>query len=149
MHNNTAKSFDSLVDDQTDTGQSQSTLISRNVTVKNRRTSIRLEPEMWRSLKDIAAREECSIHDICTLVCLRKKENTSLTAAIRVFVMLYYKAATTEEGHRRAGHGDFENMKRRARITGTLLNFFSKKRRVRPNNYNSLDINMMSATAGQ
>lgn len=48
---------------------------------------------------------------------MRKKENTSLTAAIRVFLMLYYRAASTEEGHQNAGHGDFVNMLRRARIT--------------------------------
>jgi hypothetical protein len=30
--------------------------------------------------------------------------------------MLYYRAATTEDGHRRVGHGDFEVMKRRAKV---------------------------------
>ena len=97
-------------------GQPKSTLVSRNITVQGRRTSIRLEPEMWAALRDIAKRERCSIHEVCTLVCLRKKENSSLTAAIRVFLMLYYRAAASEEGHNRAGHGDFEHMKRRARI---------------------------------
>ena len=45
---------------------------------------------------------------------MRKNERTSLTAAIRVFLMLYFRAAATENGHMKAGHGDFENMKRRA-----------------------------------
>lgn len=92
----------------------KSTLISRNITVLGKRTSVRLEPEMWRALKDIARRESCTIHDLCSLIALRKNENTSLTAAIRVFLMLYYKAASTEEGHKKAGHGDFNNMKARA-----------------------------------
>ena len=96
---------------------SRSTLVSRNITVMNRRTSVRLEPEMWVSLKEISQFENCSIHDICTLVCLCKKPNTSLTAAIRVFLMLYFRAAVTEDGHGRAGHGTFENMKKRARIS--------------------------------
>lgn len=30
-----------------------STLVSRNITVCGRRTSVRLEPEMWRSIKDM------------------------------------------------------------------------------------------------
>ncbi len=94
----------------------KTTLVSKNVTVRQRRTSVRLEPEMWLALRDIALREKCTIHDICSLVSFRKNSNTSLTAAIRVFLMLYYRAAATEEGHRRAGHGDFEFMKRRARI---------------------------------
>lgn len=93
---------------------SGSTLVSRNITVCGRRTSVRLEPEMWRALKEIAARENCSIHELCSLISFRKNKRTSLTAAIRVFLMLYFRAATTDDGHGRAGHGSFENMKRRA-----------------------------------
>lgn len=95
----------------------KSTLISKNVTILGRRTSVRLEPEMWNALKDIARRELCSIHDICSLIHIRKNPLTSLTAAIRVFLLLYYRAASTAEGHIKAGHGSFENMKLRARIT--------------------------------
>jgi hypothetical protein len=47
---------------------------------------------------------------------MRKAENTSLTAAIRVFLMLYFRSAATEDGHMEAGHGCFENMKRRAGV---------------------------------
>lgn len=91
-----------------------STLVSRNITVNGRRTSVRLEPEMWRALKEISTRENCSIHELCSLISFRKNKRTSLTAAIRVFLMLYFRAATTEEGHGRAGHGSFDSMKRRA-----------------------------------
>lgn len=82
-----------------------STLVSRNVVVSGRRTSIRLEPEMWDGLKEICQRERSSIHQVCTSASLQKKENTSLTAAIRVFVMRYFRDASTEEGHAKAGHG--------------------------------------------
>ncbi|MCB1530434.1 MAG: ribbon-helix-helix domain-containing protein [Rhodospirillales bacterium] len=92
----------------------KSTLVSRNITVLDKRTSVRLEPEMWQALKDISNYENCSIHDLCSLISLRKDKKTSLTAAIRVFLMLYYRASSTEEGHRRAGHGNFRNMKIRA-----------------------------------
>lgn len=94
--------------------ESKSTLVLRNITVLGKRTSIRLEPEMWRELKNIAKRERCTIHDLCSLISLRKNVNTSLTAAIRVFLMLYFRAASTEDGHNKAGHGSFEFMKRRA-----------------------------------
>lgn len=95
---------------------SKSTLVSRNITILGRRTSVRLEPEMWMALKEIAKRERCTIHDICSLISLRKNEKTSLTAAIRVFLMLYFRASSTEEGHMSAGHGSFETMKQRAKI---------------------------------
>ncbi len=93
-----------------------STLVSRNITVLGKRTSVRLEPEMWRVLKGIAKREACTIHDLCTLISLRKNERTSLTAAIRVFLMLYFRSATTEEGHEKAGHGNFALMKQRSGV---------------------------------
>lgn len=99
----------------------KTTLLSRNITVNSRRTSVRLEPEMWSSLYDIAKRESCSIHDICTLISMRKNEKTSLTAAIRVFLMLYFRASSTEEGHKRAGHGNFEFMKSRAGLNDATI----------------------------
>ena len=91
----------------------KSTLISKNVTILGRRTSVRLEPEMWRALKDISRREKCTVHDVCSMVYMCKKPLSSLTASIRVFLMLYYKAASTEEGHQRARHGNLDNMRRR------------------------------------
>lgn len=101
-----------------------SSLISRNVTIFNHRTSVRLEPEMWNALYDIAEREKCNIHMLCSLISHRKSENSSLTAAIRVFVMLYYKAAATEAGHQKCGHGEFLTMLKRARIDQELMPFF-------------------------
>lgn len=99
-----------------DSEDTRSTLVSRNITILGRRTSVRLEPEMWNALRDIAKREGCSTHDICSLINLRKNIRTSLTGAIRVFLMLYYRAAATEDGHERVGHGSFETMKRRAQL---------------------------------
>lgn len=86
-------------------GHAHSTLVSRNVVVSGRRTSIRLEPEMWDGLREICQRERSNIHQVYTSASLQKKENTSLTAAIRVFVMRYFREASTEEGHAKAGHG--------------------------------------------
>ena len=105
----------------------KSTLVSRNVTIFGRRTSVRLEPEMWMGLREIAKREQCNIHEICTLVSVRKSQGTSLTAAIRVFLMLYFRAAATEDGHEKVGHGSFENMKARARIPAEYEVFFKPR----------------------
>lgn len=123
MKDNPSKSDD--VDDRV-CQAGQSSLISRNITIFGRRTSIRLEPEMWVALNDIADREKCSIHEICGLVYTRKNPATSLTAAIRVFLILYFRAAATEHGHKEAGHGDFSVMKKRARIPEEYEDFFEK-----------------------
>jgi len=110
-----------LTNEIVDNDDVKTTLLSRNITVDGRRTSVRLEPEMWNSLYDIAKRESCTIHDICTLISLRKNPKTSLTAAIRVFLMLYFRASSTEEGHAKAGHGNFEFMKNRAGLNNATM----------------------------
>jgi predicted DNA-binding ribbon-helix-helix protein len=94
-------------------------LVSRNITVLGKRTSVRLEIQMWDALHDIAGREQCSIHDICSLVARMKQKKLSLTASIRIFLMMYYKAAATDEGHEKAGHGNFVKMLDRAKNIAT------------------------------
>ncbi|NBX67165.1 MAG: hypothetical protein EBQ96_09240 [Proteobacteria bacterium] len=87
-----------------------SALLSRNITVLGKRTSIRLESQMWTAMKEIADREHCTIHELCSLIAMRRKPGLSLTASIRIFLMLYFKAACTEEGHTKAGHGGLDRM---------------------------------------
>lgn len=99
--------------------EASSGLISRNITICGKRTSIRLEVQMWQSLKDIAKREECSIHDLCSLVSLSRHKGITLTASIRIFIVMYYKAAATEEGHGNAGHGSFQDMLSRFKSKST------------------------------
>jgi predicted DNA-binding ribbon-helix-helix protein len=82
-------------------------LVSRNVRVAGHRTSVRLEPAMWEALRRICEREHSSIHDLVTAVAERQPAS-SLTAAIRVYLLIYFQAAATDDGHRRAGHGGIE-----------------------------------------
>lgn len=79
-------------------------LVSRNVTVSGRRTSIRLEPEMWDGLTEICGREEITPHQLVTLVD-RCRHRSSLTAKLRVFIFAYFRTACTEAGHAEVGHG--------------------------------------------
>ena len=86
-----------------------STLVSRNITLQDRRTSVRLEPAMWDALDEICRREDRSIHELCTMVDRQRRES-KLTAAIRVFVMAYFRAASTDQGHAEAGHGPLKSL---------------------------------------
>lgn len=63
-------------------------LVNRNITVNDHRTSIRLEPEFWAGLADIAQRERVTVDQLCTEVD-RGAAELSRTAAIRVFVASY------------------------------------------------------------
>ena len=81
-----------------------SCLVNRNVVAASGRTSMRLEPELWDAFLEICDREN---EDMSTLV--RKVERTGhdggRTSAVRVFILRYFRAAATEQGHGMAGHG--------------------------------------------
>jgi predicted DNA-binding ribbon-helix-helix protein len=72
-----------------------STLINRNVTVAGHRTSVRLEPAMWEALHHVCDAERKSLNDVVTEIA-RDQVESSLTAAIRVYVMSYFRAAAME-----------------------------------------------------
>jgi predicted DNA-binding ribbon-helix-helix protein len=82
----------------------RSTLINRNIVAERGRTSMRLEPELWDALAEICRRERTTPSELC-----RRIEKMGLkggrTSAMRVFIVQYFRAAATEEGHIAAGHG--------------------------------------------
>jgi len=67
-------------------------LICRNVIVSGRRTSLRMEPLLWDSLKDICEREGCTLNQLCTMIDQRRGE-ANLTASLRIFIVSYYRSA--------------------------------------------------------
>ena len=81
----------------------QSTLVNRNVTVNGHRTSMRLEPSMWDALDEICRREGATIHKLCSMVDSIRAQS-SLTAAMRVFILTYFRAAENAATHQAAQH---------------------------------------------
>ncbi|MCS6855739.1 MAG: ribbon-helix-helix domain-containing protein [Elioraea sp.] len=82
----------------------RSTLVNRNIVAERGRTSMRLEPELWDALAEICRREGTTPSELC-----RRLERIGFaggrTSAMRVFILQYFRAAATEEGHAAAGHG--------------------------------------------
>ncbi len=68
----------------------RSTLRSRNVSVQDHRTSMRLEPEMWDALAAIAKECGLSINALVSRIEAARKQS-SLTSAVRVFTLSYYR----------------------------------------------------------
>ncbi len=91
-----------------------SRLINRNVAAANGRTSIRLEPELWGVLAEIARREGVSIGELVRRVERQPApaREGGRTSAVRVFLVEYLRAAATEDGHLAAGHGAGGPMRR-------------------------------------
>lgn len=73
-----------------DSERVRSTLKTRNVLIERQRTSMRLEPEMWDALSDIAEREELSIHELCSQIGAHRRQS-NMTSAVRVFIVDYYR----------------------------------------------------------
>ena len=65
---------------------------SRSIWIGNHKTSVRLEPTMWAALNDIAAECGKTVHDV-VLEINRRRKGIGLTAAIRVFIVEYYREA--------------------------------------------------------
>jgi predicted DNA-binding ribbon-helix-helix protein len=65
---------------------------------------MRLEPELWNALEEIAHREGQSIGEIVKRIEARGHPG-GRTSAVRVHVLTYFRQAATEQGHQAAGHG--------------------------------------------
>ena len=71
---------------------SLSALTIRNIVVAGHRTSVRLAPLMWEALRDIARLRGLGLNDLVTEIDQRR-EASSLTAAIRVYIVRFYRSA--------------------------------------------------------
>jgi predicted DNA-binding ribbon-helix-helix protein len=58
--------------------------------VSGRRTTVSLEPEIWRSLNDVADRERVPLTNLAGEVD-RLREDASLTSGLRVFCLYYWR----------------------------------------------------------
>jgi predicted DNA-binding ribbon-helix-helix protein len=76
---------------------SRSSLTIRNVVVGGHRTSVRLEPLIWEALRDVARRREMALNDLVTEID-RHRAAPSLTAAIRVYIVDFYRNAAGIDG---------------------------------------------------
>ncbi|MCR9071557.1 MAG: ribbon-helix-helix domain-containing protein [Alphaproteobacteria bacterium] len=67
----------------------------RNVTLGSRRTSVSLEEQVWDGLTEVCRREEVGLDELCTAVEQRRVES-SMSSALRVFLLTYYRHAAEQ-----------------------------------------------------
>lgn len=68
-------------------------IVSRTVPLPGRRVKLRLEAVVWSGLEEIADKENRLVQDLCKEVDARRPSSTSLTSAIRSFVLDYFRHA--------------------------------------------------------
>lgn len=73
-----------------------SLLANRIVCIYNRKTSMRLTPMEWKAIDYICEQENIPRKDLFELIELNRSEQTNLTAAIRLFTLVYYKNTLTK-----------------------------------------------------
>ena len=69
----------------------QTSLVTRNVRIGPKRTSVRLEPELWKALEEMAQRENCDINEICKRVAENRSDVGGFTSALRVHIVNYWR----------------------------------------------------------
>jgi predicted DNA-binding ribbon-helix-helix protein len=71
--------------------------VIRNIVVAGHRTSVRLEPLMWEALLEIARQRQTNVNQLVTEID-RHRNSSSLTAAIRVYIVDFYRTAAAHAG---------------------------------------------------
>ena len=79
-----------------------SSLISRNIRIAGRRTSVRLEADMWEALEELCWWENLRIDDICDRVEAARRES-GFTSSLRVYILSYFR--NLAQTYERAGRG--------------------------------------------
>ncbi|MBO7333129.1 MAG: ribbon-helix-helix domain-containing protein [Alphaproteobacteria bacterium] len=65
-------------------------LLCKNVVVNGRRTSMRLEKEVWNALSESCKEQNISLNTLCSLI-EKTKHKGSLSSAMPVYAFNYYR----------------------------------------------------------
>ena len=68
----------------------KSPVVKRSIVIAGHRTSISLEDEFWKSLKDIAASRSTTLSDLVASID-KANADSNLSSAIRLFVLDHYR----------------------------------------------------------
>jgi len=63
----------------------------RSIRFDGRKTSLRIEPELWRYLLEIAIERKVTLGELVSVLNRFKGEDCSLSSALRVFVAQHYR----------------------------------------------------------
>ena len=83
--------------------------MNKIIMINNRRTSMRLCMKEWDALYEVCKIEKISKNHLIEMIEEKKSKELGLTYSTRLFLMAYFKEAASEEGHKKAGHGQSEN----------------------------------------
>lgn len=65
--------------------------MSHSIVIDGKRTSMRMEPQLWAALGEVAEYKGMTKNELCTKIAVAKETDMGLTSAIRVFLILFYR----------------------------------------------------------
>ncbi len=69
----------------------KSRVVKRSLVLDGHKTSVSLEDEFWRSLKDIAAKRRIKLSDLVSKIDI-DREHGNRSSALRLFVLNHFRA---------------------------------------------------------
>jgi|ERR1700751_373109 predicted DNA-binding ribbon-helix-helix protein len=71
----------------------KSPVVKRSIVIAGHKTSVSLEDQFWKGLKDIAAGRDMTLSDLVSTIDSDRRHG-NLSSAIRLFVLDFYRAQT-------------------------------------------------------
>jgi predicted DNA-binding ribbon-helix-helix protein len=78
-------------------GAMKSLVIKRSVVIDGHKTSISLEDEFWKSLREIAHERNETLSSLVSGIDANRN-NANLSSALRVFILEFYKGRSAQRG---------------------------------------------------
>ena len=77
-----------------------SPIVKRSIVKAGHKTSVSLEDEFWKRLKEIAAGRDMSLSDLVVEIDTQRQHGSNLSSAIRLFVIGFYRDQIAEHEKR-------------------------------------------------
>ena len=98
----------------------KSAIVKRSIVIAGHKTSVSLEDAFWQGLKEIAGERHTSLSDLVAAID-SERQRGNLSSAIRLFVLDFHRAQSSEAEERR--NGPHETIDDAARLFLTSCRF--------------------------
>ncbi len=86
----------------------ESSVVKRSIVIAGRKTSISLEDDFWRSLKEIASARDLTLSALVAGIDSGRTGN--LSSAIRLFILNHYRGMISAPAAPQSGHVDTQRI---------------------------------------
>jgi predicted DNA-binding ribbon-helix-helix protein len=87
---------------QTGVSTMKSPIVKRSIVIAGHKTSVSLEDAFWEGLKEVAGKRHMSLSDLVAAID-SERQHGNLSSAIRLFVLDFHRAQSSEAEERRNG----------------------------------------------